>query len=60
MNCAYEHCQCQAAAGLELDGRQYCSAYCVGAEMEPEEGCGCGHVGCSVPRSETDTWAIHP
>jgi hypothetical protein len=60
MTCAYAHCQCQAEAGLELDGREFCSAYCVGAEMEPEEGCGCGHLGCATDEPGTGTWANHP
>jgi hypothetical protein len=62
MNCAYVNCDCHGGSGPELEGRQYCSAYCVDAELEPEKGCGCGHPECSAGREKdgADYWANHP
>jgi hypothetical protein len=63
MNCAYTKCECPAGAGPELDKRQYCSAYCVDAEVDDtEEACGCGHPECSSvwPPERPDYWANHP
>ena len=62
MNCAYVKCDCPAGSGPEVDDRRYCSAYCVDAEVEPEEGCGCGHPECTAVREAkaADYWANHP
>jgi len=62
MICAYVKCECAAGAGPEIGKRQYCSAYCVDAELEGEGRCGCGHPECSSvqPTERPDYWANHP
>ncbi len=49
MVCGHPACRCASDAGLERNGRHYCSEYCAEQEGDnPLAPCPCGHLGCSA------------
>lgn len=55
MDCTHENCLCTSEVGITRDGRDYCSDHCaeVVAAARHENGCLCGHAGCSSAGSGT-------
>ncbi len=55
MECAHPSCLCRSEVGIQKDGRTYCSDHCatLWRRTAENQGCHCGHAGCSSRESGT-------